>query len=254
MKSTEVAVNENAPFVNRPSSDEYWNAMLGMFNGGPRLTGSAAHNEFLNTVEGTLTSLGFDVQRDEMTFPRWDVTNYSLLVHDGTASGTPIEVAYPFVRSGLTPNEGLTLHLGSAADLTPHIAITSAPMTELGPVGCDLKSIALEPMAKAAISCISNQPNEQAIGTYQPFTPGLMKPALPTLMLGQESCEKITHARSKKQKVTLTLAGEIYDTATTAHVWGLLQGQVPTNLRFPMIDCAVKFLHKLFPLKYRPMT
>jgi hypothetical protein len=97
-------------------------------------------------------------------------------------------------------------------------------MTILGPTGCGLDQIAVQPSAKAAVCCITNQPADQLRGTYQPFTPGLMTPALPTLMLPQETCAKVNAAKRKGQSATLTLAGT-EEKDTTAHVWGLLPGQ-----------------------------
>ena len=91
-----------------PTEEEYWSALMAMFESGPRLTGTAGHKQFQDVVAGTLKDSGFDVHRDEMNFPHWQVSNYSLTVNNDDGTSEAIEVGYPFVRSGLTPPEGLT--------------------------------------------------------------------------------------------------------------------------------------------------
>lgn len=219
-----ATANASRALQQHPTADDYWNAMMTMFNGGPRLTGSPGHKAFLSNVESTLDGLGFSVKKDIMKFNRWDATKYSLVLHLESGD-VDIPVGYPFVRSGLTPDEGLTLPFGSALTLAPHIAITSAPMTALGPVGCNLATIALEPSAKAAVCCI-NQPDVQLKGAYQPFTNPSLKPRqLPTLMIAEEHCKLLKqNSGHLRTKATLTLAGT-KNPDETAHIYGLLPGQ-----------------------------
>ena len=190
--------------------------MLNMFEGGPRLTGSQGHKQFLDTVESNLTALGFQMQRDRMQFRRWDTTNYSLTIHakDGDVE---VPVAYPYVRSGLTPFEGVVAPLTTDAGLGRHIYVTSGTMTPLGPVGCSAKSM-------ASVCCISNEPNVQLAGTYQPFTPGIPLHQIPMLMIGSDACVAVKEAAKAKMSATLVLAGTQAKDDTT-HVWGLLPGQ-----------------------------
>ena len=219
----------------KPNADQFWDAMMEMFENGPRLAGSVGHKKFLNTVTQTLTDIGFVVKQDEMKFPRWDVSNYSLVIHGADGKNEIVEVAYPFVRSGLTPDEGFTLPLekGAAVSLSSHIAVTAGSMTVLGPLStCDLQTVALKPNVKAAICCIKNEPHVQLKGTYQPFTPGLMKPALPTLMVAEDECKKVNAALTKGLKATLVLKGT-QDEDTTSHVWGVLP--VQSNYTMPHV-------------------
>lgn len=97
-------------------------------------------------------------------------------------------------------------------------------MTVLGPVGCDLQVIALEPAAKAAVCCVS-QEQVRLEGAYQPFTVSSLKPGLPTLMVAEENCDLIKSVSGKLNvKATLKLIGT-QDPDETAHVWGILPGQ-----------------------------
>jgi hypothetical protein len=207
--------------TNQPTADEYWNAMLSMFNAGPRLTGSPGHKAFLANVEATLDNLGFNVSKDVLKFDRWEADNYSLVLHLETGDEV-VPVGYPFVRSGLTPDEGLTLPFGNSLTPHPHIAITSAPMTPLGPIGCNLQAISLQLNAKAAVCCVG-EAQVQLKGEYQPFTNPSLKPGLPTLMIANENCKKLK-SLSGDVKATLTLAGKRVPDET-AHIYGLLPGQ-----------------------------
>jgi hypothetical protein len=228
--------------------------MMEMFENGPRLTGSAGHKKFLHTVTQTLTDIGFVVKQDEMKFPRWDVSNYSLVIHGSDGIDEIVEVAYPFVRSGLTPDEGFTLPLekGAAVSLSSHIAVTTGSMTVLGPLStCDLQTVALKPNVKAAICCIKNEPHVQLKGTYQPFTPGLMKPALPTLMVAEDECKKVNAALTKGLKATLILKGT-QDQDTTSHVWGVLPVQ-SIHPRCSMCHTCYS-AHRAYSLEPTPTT
>ena len=190
-----------------PTADDFWNGMLNMYNGGPRLTGNAAHHKFLNTIESELTGAGFTMQRDVLKFPRWDVTNYSLVIH-GADGDTEVQVAYPYVRSGLTPADGVT------GDLGGDIYVSTGTMTVLGPTGCSSKS-------KATVCCITNTPHVQLKGDYQPFTPGIPKHQIPTLMVGSDACAVVQAAAKGKGRATLKLLGTQADDET-AHLWGTL--------------------------------
>ena len=190
---------------------------MNMYEGGPRLTGSQGHQQFLDTVESDLTALGFQMQRDEMHFKRWDATNFSLLIH-AEGGDVRVPVAYPYVRSGLTLPAGVRAPLSTnALGVAPRIYVTTGRMTPLGPIGCSAKSV-------ATVCCITNEPDVQLSGSYQPFTPGIPSHQIPMLMVGSDKCAAVTKAAKMNTDATLVLAGtEAND--TTAHVWGLLPGQ-----------------------------
>ena len=205
-----------------PSADDYWAAVNAMYQGGPRLTGSPAHTAFLDEVSAELSAAGFAVQRDALPFTRWDVSNgtYSLVITDADGVRLDIPVAYPYVRSGLTPPGGLTFPLRSGAllpDRSGHIHVTSGTMTVLGPTGCASES-------EATVCCISNTPHVQLKGDYQPFTPGIPQKQIPTLMVGSDQCARVQAAAAAGLSATLTLTGT-QAPGETSHVWGVLQGR-----------------------------
>ena len=93
----------NATTGDPPTADDFWTAMQKMYDGGPRLTGNANHKAFLDTLETELTDAGFSMQRDNLKFPRWDVTNYSLVLH-GAGGDTEVKVRpshCPHVAAGV---------------------------------------------------------------------------------------------------------------------------------------------------------
>ena len=70
-------------------------------------TGPHATKKFLRTVTQTLTDIGFEVKQDEMQFPRWDASNYSLvqarvlsLGRDPPPSGRLAGVSIPLRHRG----------------------------------------------------------------------------------------------------------------------------------------------------------
>ena len=109
---------------------------------GPRLTGSAAHDKFIDYISAKLTEYGYEVKQDNHTFRRWEPSDWALSYE---VDGKSVNIAkddlsyYPY--SGFTPDEGVTaplkfvgkfgvdtLYLGCK----DKIAVIKVPMFEAG--------------------------------------------------------------------------------------------------------------------------
>ncbi|HPD02159.1 MAG TPA: hypothetical protein PK245_02185, partial [Clostridia bacterium] len=50
---------------------------------GPRLTGSAAHKEFIESIKRELTAIGLEPKTDTLHFKRWEPGRWALSFSDG---------------------------------------------------------------------------------------------------------------------------------------------------------------------------
>ncbi|MCW2990822.1 MAG: hypothetical protein JWM73_1416, partial [Solirubrobacterales bacterium] len=79
-----------------------------MVDFGPRLTGSDAHNRFIEWLEREFTAAGCELLPcDVYETSRWEAERFALDVLDGAAPG-PVKVATYFPRSKETPAAGVT--------------------------------------------------------------------------------------------------------------------------------------------------
>ncbi|MEA2481116.1 MAG: hypothetical protein QOJ07_3038 [Thermoleophilaceae bacterium] len=79
-----------------------------MVDFGPRLTGSDAHNRFIEWLEREFTAAGCELLPcDVYQTSRWEVGRFGLDVLDGASAG-PVKVATYFPRSKETPPDGVT--------------------------------------------------------------------------------------------------------------------------------------------------
>ena len=74
---------------------------------GPRLTGSEAHQAFIQFLATELTNLGCEVQRDRYYFTRWQAQNWSLELFDSAGNEMSIPCSFYYPYSGSTPPEGI---------------------------------------------------------------------------------------------------------------------------------------------------
>jgi hypothetical protein len=75
---------------------------------GPRLTGTPAHETFIDWVQDELERAGcVSYPRDQKAFTYWNAKRWSLDLLGGPAPG-PVRTAYYFPRSGDTPDAGIT--------------------------------------------------------------------------------------------------------------------------------------------------
>lgn len=109
-----------------------WHEMVA--DGGPRLTGNQAHSAYVEFLADQLERRRFTVQRDHLSFTKWEARNWSLVVE-----GDAIPLAYYYPYSGVTPKDGVTAPLvycgSAAAPLYPlargKIAVVEAPVVPL---------------------------------------------------------------------------------------------------------------------------
>lgn len=109
-----------------PTPDEILQQVEAMCALGPRLTGSAAHNAWIDQLEQDWTAAGVTVSRDHFTFPRWLANSWSLDVLEGSGAG-PVPISSYFPYTAPTSSAGVT-----------------APMVYVGPV--PLPSISGNPL------------------------------------------------------------------------------------------------------------
>ena len=111
-----LSLNSSAIPSLLPTPDEIQRQVEAMVALGPRLTGSAAHNAWIDQLEEDWTDAGVAVSRDHFTFPRWLARSWSLKVLDGPGAG-PIPISSYFPYTAPTSARGVT-----------------APMVYVGPV------------------------------------------------------------------------------------------------------------------------
>ena len=235
----------------RPTADDYYCELEKMVGFGPRLTGAPGHKAFLDHVQQTLENSGFMFNDTVMNFPRWETERTSLVLHvDG--GDQEVTVAYPFVRSKFTAEEGLRLPLTYANDPnlseTERIVLDYARFTpDEGFSGCELRfrDMATAPESKPVVFaevgqnvkgliCCVDQPLDRIQDDYQDFESTMVgrdtkdnwNDSIPTLILDQDACEAVADAAGEQQEATLTLTGT-YNEDTTRHLWGILPGRDP---------------------------
>lgn len=77
---------------------------------GIRLTGSRAHNDFINYLQDEIKKMGIKIYSDPFYFERWEETNSSIEILDGDETvNIPVSSAYPY--SGETEKDGITQEL-----------------------------------------------------------------------------------------------------------------------------------------------
>jgi hypothetical protein len=89
-----------------PSQSAIWEQQVWMAKLGPKYTGNAAHNQFVDFLATEMRALGLEVTRDRYTLPRWDAKRWELQV-----GGARVPVTSYFPYSGETPASGVTAPL-----------------------------------------------------------------------------------------------------------------------------------------------
>ncbi|HVT34590.1 MAG TPA: hypothetical protein VHE37_03330 [Nevskiaceae bacterium] len=120
------------------SADELRAMVQNMVDMGPRLTGSSAHNRFIDWLEAQMQALGMQVIRDPYSFTRWQAREWSLAVLEADGN-IPIGTAGYFPYSGSTggagiegelvsidlPIEDITANITQPADLVQFVSTLS---------------------------------------------------------------------------------------------------------------------------------
>jgi hypothetical protein len=80
-----------------PNARQILHQVREMVSLGPRLTGTPAHNAWIDQLEHAWTDAGVTVSRDHFTFPRWLAESWSLEVLEGAGAGrVPISSYFPY--------------------------------------------------------------------------------------------------------------------------------------------------------------
>jgi hypothetical protein len=109
-----------------PSGHQLHDDVAKMVSLGPRFTGTAAHNAFVDWIEQGLTGAGCQMlPRDEYGFTRWLAERFSLQIVDGPAPG-PVPVSAYASYSGQTPASGVTGQLAYLGTL-PELGLPGNP-------------------------------------------------------------------------------------------------------------------------------
>jgi hypothetical protein len=234
-----------------------WHEMVS--EGGPRLTGSPAHDTYIEFLAGQLEHRGFFLHRDPLTFNRWAPQTWSLVIN---ATLVPLAFYWPY--SGITPADGVTASLAyvGAAPVTDwsaakgKIAVVDVPcpplpastlFTATGRNSPDAASPAAE-ISLPSISDVLVAPNLSdaaaagALGVialrsgvsdglaadqYSPFTtPYYDCPAVWTLPSSTATVRDLAIAGAT---ATLTMAATLTMKAPTQTLWAILPGSDPTE-------------------------
>jgi hypothetical protein len=91
-----------------PARKEVWDWQVWMAKLGPKYTGNAAHNTFVEFLAAGLKESGLDLERERYTFPRWDARRSELTITPaaGTSFSAPVTSYFPY--SGTTSRTGIT--------------------------------------------------------------------------------------------------------------------------------------------------
>ncbi len=226
---------------------------------GPRLTGNAAHEQFIDYIYKEMTDLGYEVKEDYFTFKRWEPKDYSLSYKD---NGKIIDVDkdntayYPY--SGFTPKEGVTALMewcgkpvSSFLGSKNKIAVISMPIFE---AGCGLvfkkrysypdtfippekqgspvvSTFVIAPFlnlaklagAKAVICVMTGCSDDMAKHQYLPFIKTYA--GIPALWVTESVGKKIIQAAKRGEEATLKLDAKVFEKATTRTIYAILKGQ-----------------------------
>jgi hypothetical protein len=90
-----------------PTPKQILHQVREMVSLGPRLTGSPAHNAWIDRLEQDWTAAGVTVSRDHFRFTRWLAESWSLNVLDGPGAG-PVPISSYFPYTAPTSPAGVT--------------------------------------------------------------------------------------------------------------------------------------------------
>lgn len=141
-----------------PSARALYDDVAAMVALGPRFTGTASHNAFIDWIEQGLTDAGCHMlPRDEFGFTRWLADRFSLQILDGPSRGRVPVSAYASY-SGRTPESGVTGQLAYLGTL-PELGLPGNPqdVATLEAAVARARRVAAD-WAKAALAGIPGAP------------------------------------------------------------------------------------------------
>ncbi|NDL58293.1 hypothetical protein [Phytoactinopolyspora mesophila] len=235
-----------------PDRDEFsrWNDELAQT--GSRLTGTAQHERFVDSLGERLESLGLEVHRDTVRFTRWQPRRWDLRVSAAMTRSLPVSSPFPY--SGETPPEGVSGELvycggapGSFEAAAGRIAIVEVrvpriptlilprrsgrlPLTITNPLlasflrAPDLAA-ARAAGVRAVIGVWRGVSPDNAAGQVLPFT--LPYQGCPGLWVDASTGDELIDAARRGETATLVLDAEITDDAVTHTIWTEVAGADP---------------------------
>ncbi|HET9732503.1 MAG TPA: hypothetical protein VFP54_07500 [Acidimicrobiales bacterium] len=111
---TSRASAATTPSLASPSELSRW--LRVMANGGPRFTGTRAHNSYIDFLDTQLSGIGLRTHRDRQHFTRWTVRSWGL---DLQHPAEKLTAASYYSYSGATPPGGITAELCYCGVLPP---------------------------------------------------------------------------------------------------------------------------------------
>lgn len=208
---------------------------------GVRLTGSAAHKNFVEYIRGQLRGMGLEVYSDPYFFNRWEAKQASIVLHDmDRRIEVPVSSVFPY--SGETPPGGVTgelvllenqrvaylkargniavVRVNNLNVLSSKIAFDERrsfpeglhlPENYSGPVATSFVNFPFLAMAKKAgvkaVICIwQGFPDELAEGQYLPFIMDYQ--GIPALWVNETAGQTVIEAAEKHMQATFTLEAE----------------------------------------------
>jgi hypothetical protein len=240
---------------NLPSAGQIREDFQRMVDFGPRLTGTPAHEKFIDWVQGELERAGCLIYpRDQKPFTYWNARRWGLDLVGG-ATPSPVKISSYFPRSGETPEAGITGKLVSAAQqdqiagnivlidpklppqLTESFLLSEAnyfhwtghqpdPSRDykrvwVATVGASNVLQQYQDMGAIGAVFILDASEAAAAGAYVPFNAGFYK--CPALWVDRATGAALTQAALTTPEVRLTLTAEKRKT-TSPSIVGVLPG------------------------------
>jgi hypothetical protein len=227
---------------------------------GPRLTGSAAHQAYVDSIRRELKALGLKPCSDAMRMKTvWTPLKWSL--HIDTANGKEEIPAYYYPYSGETPPEGITAKLiycgknnfGTFLGARDKIAVVKMSVFEAEaglifkkrsvlPAGYTPPERLASPVvssflaapqikraklvgAKGVICIMSGCSPGNAAYQYLPFITSYK--GIPALWVDEEGGKKVLEAEKTGGTSTITLIADVRKKAPTETVYAVLEGSNP---------------------------
>lgn len=241
------------------SKDEMLEGIEKMNSFGPRLTGSKAHNDFIDYLRAEIDKMGIKIYTDPFYFKRWEEKNSSIEILDGDSkTEIPVSSAYPY--SGETYEGGITEELfyvdklSDVKDVKGKIAVfdvsninfipseiafdkrTSYPEDVVleskyeGPVitsfvQCFNGIISRLTGAKAVILVWKGLHDDMIEGQYLSFIMGYQN--MPMLWVNETNGEKVKAAAKRHLKAKFVLEAETEQNAYTESFYCMIKGKDP---------------------------
>lgn len=239
------------------SKEEVWSFQKLINDFGPRLTGNAAHEKYVDFLRDELESYGLAVLEDKHRFNRWEAKQWKLIVENEKAVEEEIPVTFYYPYSGVTSKRGVTgelIYCGKGEGNFKYakgkiaivdVVIPSVPRSLLFkkrssyPSGAKLPFLIDNPVVgsvlkganlrKAAsegvlgVICIWRKiSSENASQQYLPFTEAYK--GCPSLWVDFNTGERLKELASINARATIILEASIENNAESSTIYTVLPG------------------------------